>query len=120
MKKKLETFEFYYCKDCELILFKWNKRVSHHGLSFREFNAQGFEEETDFDCKETDVWEVECPECGTEIDEKVEVPIELVLEIMKRLNKNSDDTVSGIHLNPKFVEDFDPMKAKEILFESLL
>ena len=48
------TFTFYYCKDCGMLLFKWNKRVSRHGLSYREFSVKGFEEETDFDERETE------------------------------------------------------------------
>lgn len=117
------TFTFYYCKDCGMLLFKWNKRVSRHGLSYREFSVKGFEEETDFDERETDVWEVECPDCGTELDieECVAIPLDLAQQIKTLLSEDA----FGLPLKEKDYKkfrrkNFNPKNAKEILFESLL
>jgi len=118
----MDIFEFYYCKDCELLLFKWNKRVSHHGLSYRELDKEGFEVETDFDCRDTDVWEIECFECGTELDggDNIELPLKLALQIKALIGDNSGVPLK-LEDHKKFKDDdFDPSQAKGLLMESLL
>ena len=118
----IDTITLYYCHDCELLLFKWNKRVSQHGLSYRELDKEGFEMETDFDCRDTDVWEVECPECATELDsnKSVELPLALVLQIKSLLGDRSG-IVLKLEDHKKFIEDdYDLERAKELLMESLL
>lgn len=119
MSTEYKTFYFPYCKECELILFRFEKRLTQHGLSHREYATGGFEEETDFECNDADLWGIDCPDCGSECDATIELPIDLADTIAQSLKEQSEPA-AGIHLDHKFVEDFDPMKAKEILFESLL
>lgn len=117
-KELIRTFSFPYCKECELILFKFRKSVSQQGVAHRVYTGNGFEHETDFDCNDIDVLSIECPDCFSECTAVVELPIELADNI---LNQHKDDeSFTGVHLDKKYVKDFDPTKAKEILFESLV